>query len=66
MQRRFLNDERNEGLVATVSARALMRLAPSLSDLEKDGTRPQRCCSTSRPSSARCSTTVSGCVGATL
>ncbi len=29
--------ERNEGLVATVSARALMRLAPSLSDLGERG-----------------------------
>ena len=66
MQRRLAKELRKAGLVATVSARALMRLAPSFSDFANEGTSPQRCCSTRRPSSARWVTTVSGCVGATL
>ena len=66
MQRRLAKLDRNDGLVATVSARALMRLAPSFAESANDGMRPQCTCSTVRPSSARCRTTVNGCVGATL
>ena len=65
MQRRFANEARNAGLVATVSARALIMRAPSEAFLAQDGISPQRMRSTTRPSS-RWSTAVTTSVGATL
>ncbi len=65
MQRRRMKATRNAGLVATVSARALMKRAPSRVDFAQLGMSPQRGRSTVRPSS-RWSTTVSGSVGATF
>ena len=42
MQRRSAKASRNAGIVATVSARALIVLAPNLRSLAQCGTRPQR------------------------
>src|SRR5512137_1795090 len=47
-QRRLRYATRNAGVLASVSARALMQRAPNFSSLAHTGTRPQRSIATSR------------------
>jgi hypothetical protein len=64
-QRRRLNALRKDGLVATVSLRALMSRLPIFGSSAQDGTRPQRSMAAVRTrSAARIVNT--GCVGETL
>jgi hypothetical protein len=39
-----LNEDRNAGAVATVSARALIMLLPIFGSFAQNGTKPQRIC----------------------
>ena len=63
-QRRFLNAERNAGLVSTVSTRALMHELPILASLAQLGIRPHLALKNSRSSPSRMNRTF--CVGAML
>jgi len=65
MQRPRLNGARNEGLSATVSARALAMRAPADGSLDQDGTSPHRCRVMIRPA-APWTTTGTTAVGARL
>ena len=64
MQRLRLYAARNEGFVATVSARALMRLEPIFLSFAHDGTKPHR--TSLNVSGDSSSTTGTRCVGAML
>jgi hypothetical protein len=62
---RFLNAERNIGLMATVSARALMQRAASFVSLDQLGINPHFAGNSSRPSPVS-RTQIAVVVGATL
>jgi hypothetical protein len=66
MQRRRRKASRKAGLVATLSARALIIFVPAARSFDHEGTRPQRRIAISRFPAPSLRTTGASCVGAML